>query len=81
VLAPGGNMLIATPVGRPRVQFNAHRVYDYRQFAECFASLELVEFALIEEGGQRGLIYDPPPDLVDAQSYGCGCFWFRKPAV
>lgn len=26
VLAPGGNLLVATPVGRPRVAFNAHRI-------------------------------------------------------
>lgn len=80
VLAPGGNLLIATPVGRPRVQFNAHRIYDHEAFASYFAPLELVEFALIEEHGERGPIVAPPPELVRSQNYGCGCFWFRRAA-
>ena len=81
VLAPGGDLLVATPVGRPRVAFNAHRVYDHEAFARYFAPLELVEFALIEERGEGGLIVAPPPERVRAESYGCGCFWFRKPQL
>jgi hypothetical protein len=79
VLASGGDLLVATPVGRPRVAFNAHRIYDHEEFARCFAPLELVEFVLIEEQGEGGLIVAPPPERVRAESYGCGCFWFRKP--
>jgi hypothetical protein len=79
VLAAGGDLLVATPVGRPRVAFNAHRVYDHEAFARYFAPLELVEFALIEELGESGLVVAPPPERVQMESYGCGCFWFRKP--
>jgi hypothetical protein len=79
VLAPGGNLLVVTPVGRARVQFNAHRIYDHEEFARAFAPLELVEFALIEECGERGLIVSPDSALVRAQDYGCGCFWLRRP--
>lgn len=81
VLAHGGDLLVATPVGRPRVEFNAHRVYDHEAFASYFAPLKLVEFALIEESGEAGLIVSPPDDVVRAESYGCGCFWFRKPKL
>jgi hypothetical protein len=78
VLAPGGNLLVVVPVGKPRVQFNAHRVYDSAVFRDYFSDLELVEFALISDDAGDGLIVNPPADLVNAQSYGCGCFWFRK---
>lgn len=78
VLAPGGDLLVATPVGRPRVEFNAHRVYDHEAFARYFAPLELVEFSLIEEHGEGGPIVGPPASRVRAESYACGCFWFRK---
>lgn len=78
VLAPGGDLLVASPVGRPRIEFNAHRVYDHEAFARYFAPLDLVEFSLIEEHGEGGLIVAPPPSRVRAESYGCGCFWFRK---
>jgi hypothetical protein len=81
VLAPGGDLLVATPVGLPRVAFNAHRIYDHEEFAGYFAPLELVEFALIEERGEGGLIAAPPPERVRQESYGCGCFWLRKPKL
>jgi SAM-dependent methyltransferase len=79
VVAPGGDLLVATPVGQPRVAFNAHRVYDHEAFARYFAPLELVEFTLIEEHGGRGLIVAPQPERVRSEYYACGCFWFRKP--
>ena len=79
VLAPGGNLLVATPVGRPRVEFNAHRVYDHEAFMSYLAPLELIEFAMIRERGEGGLVLAPPADVVRAESYACGCFWFRKP--
>ncbi len=44
VLAPGGNLMVAVPVGRARIQFNAHRVYDDAEFRSYFAGLELIEF-------------------------------------
>jgi SAM-dependent methyltransferase len=79
VLAPGGDLLVATPVGQPRIQFNAHRIFDHKDFAAYFAPLELVEFALIEETGDHGPILSPSDSKVREERYGCGCFWLRKP--
>lgn len=80
VLKKGGNLLVVVPVGRPRVQFNAHRVYDYREFRDWFDELELVDFSLIPDGdAPHGLVVNPTPRLVDEQEYGCGCYWLRKP--
>jgi len=80
VLAPGGTLLFVVPVGRPRIMFNAHRVYGYSQVLESFAALELVEFALIpDKAADGGLIRPASRELADAQEYGCGCFWFKKP--
>jgi SAM-dependent methyltransferase len=78
VLAPGGDLLVVVPVGKPRVQFNAHRVYDFTGFRDYFSDLELVELAVLPDDAGGGLIVDPPADLVNAQCYGCGCFWFRN---
>jgi SAM-dependent methyltransferase len=79
VLAPGGTLLVVVPVGRPRVQFNAHRIYAFEQVAEAFRALTLEQFALIPDDPADGdLVPDPPKALRDAQSYGCGCFRFRK---
>ena len=29
VLAPGGDLLFVVPVGKPRIMYNAHRIYSY----------------------------------------------------
>lgn len=81
VLAPGGHLLFVVPTGRPRVQFNAHRIYAYRQVLEAFPGLTLREFALIPDSAADGeLIRDADPALADRQAYGCGCYHFTKPA-
>jgi SAM-dependent methyltransferase len=79
VLAPEGDLLFVVPIGRARIQFNAHRVYSYRQVLDLFATLSLVEFALIPEKAERGdLLVGATEAQADAESYGCGCFWFRR---
>jgi FkbM family methyltransferase len=79
VLAPGGSLLFVVPVGRPRVVFNAHRIYSSAQVRGYFGELALQEFALIPDGRHnKGLMLNPSEEFVNAQNYGCGCFWFRR---
>src|SRR3972149_9028309 len=77
VLAPGGNLLFVVPVGKPRVEFNAHRVYSYEQIMEYFSDLNLREFTLIPEKN-GGMIINASPEQAAAEYYGCGWFWFVK---
>jgi SAM-dependent methyltransferase len=76
VLSPGGSLLFVVPVGRSSIEFNAQRIYSYDQIVSYFSELELQEFALIPDKG--GLIANAPKQMVVLQSYGCGCFWFKK---
>ena len=76
VLKPGGDLLFVTPVGRSRIEFNAHRIYSFEQITEYFFPLTLKEFSLIPDAG--GIILNADPVLVKEQDYGCGCFWFKK---
>jgi hypothetical protein len=76
VLKTGGNFLFVTPVGQPRIEYNAHRVYAFEQVIEYFSPLMLQEFSLVPDTG--GLIENADPALVKQQHYGCGCFWFKK---
>lgn len=79
VLAPGGDLLIAVPVGERRIMFNAHRIYSYDQITEYFSGLKLMEFSLITENPDGGgLIVGATREMANAQKYGCGCFWFRR---
>jgi SAM-dependent methyltransferase len=80
VLACGGNLLFVVPIGKPKVMFNAHRIYSRDQIREYFSGLQLKEFALIPDNpADGGLLYNPPEDVLGKQNYGCGCFWFVKP--
>ena len=79
VLAPGGDLLFVVPTGRPKVVFNAHRIYSFDQIRNAFVDLSLEEFSLIPDDAQtRGLIAHASKETADRQRYGCGCYWFRK---
>jgi SAM-dependent methyltransferase len=54
VLQQDGSLLFVVPVGKPKVQFNAHRIYSYQQISEYFRDLKLEEFALIPNRPKDG---------------------------
>ena len=54
ILAPGGNLYFAVPVGRPRVCFNAHRVLDPSSVPAYFQGLKLEEFSAVSDDGRFG---------------------------
>lgn len=78
VMAPGGTLLFGTPVGRERVCFDAHRVFDPETIVRLFAGLRLTEFSLIDDTGRW---HREGASFADARacSYGCGLFRFEKP--
>jgi SAM-dependent methyltransferase len=81
VVARGGSLLFVTPVGKPIIEFNAHRIYAYQQIIDMFTkgpnALKLHEFSLIRES-KDGLIANATKEMADAEHYACGCFWFTK---
>ncbi len=80
VLRRGGDLLFVVPIGKPKVMFNAHRIYSYDQILQAFTPLKVREFSLIpDDPAQGGLIQNATQQLADQQEYGCGCFWLQKP--
>ena len=77
VLAPGGSLIFVVPVGKPIIAYNAHRIYSYEQILEYFKGLSLVETYLIPNTSGDPLT-NPPKERFDQETYGCGCFWFKK---
>ncbi len=79
VLAPGGSFIFVTPVGKPKIAFNAHRIYSYQQVLDLFPSLKLVEFSMLPDDFKKyGLVTNADPALVAKQEWACGCFLFTK---
>ena len=76
VLAPGGNLYLGLPIGKPRVCFNAHRIHSSAQILEYFSELKLTEFSLVDDSGH--FLQDVAPEKGDSEKYGCGLFQFTK---
>ncbi len=76
VCAPDGHLLMVTPVGKPKIMFNAHRIYDAEAFVNLFEGFSLVEFALITDNNR--FLRNAKPTDAHNENYGCGCFWFKK---
>src|SRR3954452_5074492 len=72
VLAPGGQLLFSLPVGRSRVEFNAHRVHAPREVASWSAGLSLAEFAGVDDAG----VFRRHRDLDElaGANYACGMY-------
>lgn len=80
VMAKTGQLLFVVPIsGRPRIEFNAHRVYSLEMVKQLFSGLKLKEFSLIpDNAGSIGMIINAEPVQACEQNYGCGCFHFIK---
>jgi hypothetical protein len=48
---------------------------------KLFPALKLEEWALVKDDPSGGLVPKPAPELINAQSFGCGCFRFSKAIV
>lgn len=79
VVSMGGNLLFVVPIGKPKIMFNAHRIYSYSQIISYFLDFELLDFSLVPDSRNSKLISNATKELADAQQYGCGCFLWRKP--
>ena len=77
----GGNIIFVTPVGKQRIQFNAHRIYAFKTILNLFGEdFELKEFSLVKDDHNflENVSISEAEDIVSRQNYGCGCFWFVK---
>lgn len=76
VLAPGGHLYFALPVGRPAIYFNAHRVHNPLSILGYFKGLELKQFSAVDDSGH--FIDNAKPEDYRNSTYVCGCFYFVK---
>ena len=76
ILAVGGRLYFALPIGKSAVYFNAHRVHDPQTILKYFAALKLVSFSAIGDDGH----FIENANILNYQTanYACGCFEFTK---
>jgi hypothetical protein len=75
----GGNLYVSVPVGKERLQFNAHRIFYASTIIENFSSLHLEEYSCACDGIlERNVeIHKYDNDLHDGE-YRYGLFHFVK---
>ena len=82
LLQPGGRFYLSIPIGKERVEFNAHRVFDPRTIICCAEAngLQLKELTVIGAGGAVSKVPSNEQSLLElAQScYSLGIFVFNK---
>lgn len=77
VLSDNGRLLIGVPIGKERLCFDAHRIFDPETIIELFRPLRLREFSLIDDEGNK-VIKNASYDIARKCDYGCGLFVFEK---
>jgi SAM-dependent methyltransferase len=78
MVEPGGRLYISSPIGRRRICFNAHRVFDPCDFPTWLDKIMLLDrFDFVDDHGSLHTRQDhrnlPPLE------YGCGIYSFRRP--
>lgn len=75
----GGNIYISLPVGKERVEFNAHRVFYPSTIIQEFSEMELIEYSCTAQGE---IEYNVELNKYDEDrhdgNYRYGLFHFRK---
>jgi hypothetical protein len=82
LLKPGGTFYLSVPIGRERVEFNAHRVFDPRAIVRLANENGLNVSALTVIGG-GGAVREVAIDekvmrALAASSYNLGIFSFKR---
>jgi SAM-dependent methyltransferase len=76
VTKKGGRVYFSVPIGRQRLEFNAHRVFDPHYIIDLFSDFNIIEFSVIDDKD----IFTKNANINKLlnQNYSCGLFYFIK---
>jgi SAM-dependent methyltransferase len=83
VLTPGGRLYFSVPIGKERLEYNAHRIYNPLTITQIFNELLLKEFYAVNQEGellQNMKLEDTGvyETWNEKWKWGCGIFIFTK---
>ena len=76
IVKTGGNIFFSVPIGKQRVEFNGHRVFNPLYVLELFNGFKLVEFSAVDE--DNNFVKHADPKKFVNNNFSCGLFHFRK---
>jgi len=76
IVKPGGFFYLSIPIGRERLQYNAHRILAPETVINVLDEFKLIEFSVITDTQEyrKGEMYQN----YQNSSYACGLFVFQK---
>lgn len=78
-MKPGGNLYISVPIGKERLEFNAHRVFYPQTIIDSFDKMKLVEFSCTADGYiERDVDIHKYDEDDHHGDYRYGLFYFIK---
>ena len=82
MLRSGGTLYLSVPIGRQRIEFNAHRIFSPRTIEGLASeSLNLTHFSYVDDSGalfENVGFGSEVVNQVSTLNYGCGIFEFVK---
>lgn len=80
VVKRAGVLYFAVPIGRQRIEFNAHRIFSLATLERLYQPyFELETFNYVDDAGDlHPAVTSLPHKLGDSLSYGCGIFQLRR---
>ena len=81
-LKTSGVFYFSVPIGRQRIEFNAHRVFSVSYLLHLFSEkYDLISFSFVNDAGE--LVLNQPINQTQVNNnfgctYGCGIFELRK---
>jgi len=81
LIKPDGMLLLSVPIGKERVEFNAHRIFSVNTIIKLLTKeFELISFSYIDDENKFHECVEPSV-VLDCMTYGCGLFEARKKSV
>ena len=82
ILKPGGRFYFSTPIGKQRIEFNAHRVFEVQYLIDIFKeNYNLISFSYVNDEGDLFEDIELNEDNIKRNldcKYGCGIFELIK---
>ncbi len=79
IIKPGGRVYISVPIGKSKIQFDAHRIFSHQHISDIIiGKFEIIYFYIIDDSGR---ISEFPGDhRYDSSGikYGCGIYICKK---
>lgn len=78
-LKPGGKVYISVPVGKERLEFNAHRIFYAKTIVTCFDKMKLLEYSCTANGKiERNVELERYDNDIICRGSRFGLFYFEK---